>query len=215
MTVLDHIAVAANRLEDGLAHVKAALGVDVPLGGQHTQMGTHNAVARLTEATYFEVIAPDPEQPKPPHARWFGFDTPRVAARLAQGPALLAWIAATDDIEGAIAAAKGVGVDYGDPIRLTRGDLTWRFAYRVDGDVPLDGAAPCLIDWCGSPHPAANMAPLGLSLDTLTVTTPEAPALIRLLDALGLADRPDIGQGPAPALTATFRSSDGATATLT
>lgn len=214
MIALDHIAVAANRLEDGLRHVQSALGIAVPRGGQHLAMGTHNAVARLTGTTYFEVIAPDPDQPRPPHARWFGFDTARVAARLAQGPALLAWIAATDDIEAAIAAATTVGVDYGDPIRLTRGDLTWRFAYRVDGGVPLGGVAPCLIDWCGAPHPAANMAPMGATLDGLRIETPDAPALARLLDALGFSELPEIAQGPAPALTATFRTGNGATATL-
>lgn len=214
MIALDHIAVAADRLEDGLTHVHEALGENIPRGGQHLQMGTHNAVARLTGSTYFEIIAPDPDQPKPPHARWFGFDTPRVAARLEQGPALLAWIAATDDIDAAIATASGLGIDYGDPIRLTRGDLTWRFAYRVDGDVPLDGAAPCLIDWCGNPHPSANMAPMGATLQTLRIETPEPDRLTALLGALDMADQPDITRGTRPALTATFDLRDGTTATL-
>jgi hypothetical protein len=40
MTELDHIVVAADTLEHGLAYIEAILGVEMPRGGAHPRMGT-------------------------------------------------------------------------------------------------------------------------------------------------------------------------------
>ena len=48
MTELDHITVAAHTLEHGLAHIRAALGVELPYGGAHPRMATHNHLAGPT-----------------------------------------------------------------------------------------------------------------------------------------------------------------------
>ncbi|MFZ1661557.1 MAG: VOC family protein, partial [Paracoccaceae bacterium] len=39
---LDHIAVSAATLDEGIAHVEATLGVPLAGGGQHAYMSTHN-----------------------------------------------------------------------------------------------------------------------------------------------------------------------------
>ncbi|MEL6648491.1 MAG: VOC family protein, partial [Pseudomonadota bacterium] len=42
MLELDHLAIAAETLEDGREAVEAALGVSLQPGGQHAHFGTHN-----------------------------------------------------------------------------------------------------------------------------------------------------------------------------
>jgi hypothetical protein len=56
---LDHLAVSAMTLEEGVAHVEAALGVALAPGGQHPLMATHNRRRGLGDV-YLEVIAADP-----------------------------------------------------------------------------------------------------------------------------------------------------------
>ena len=65
MLVLDHIAVAAESLAEGAAHVEAALGVPLSDVGVHDLMGTHNRLLSLGPGLYLEVIAIDPEA-RPP-----------------------------------------------------------------------------------------------------------------------------------------------------
>ena len=66
MTELDHIAVVAPDLAAGVAWVRDVLGVEPPRGGKHPQMGTHNCICcALGEDVFLEVIAVDPDAPKP------------------------------------------------------------------------------------------------------------------------------------------------------
>lgn len=184
MIRFDHLAIGALDLGAGADAVEAALGVRPPMGGRHDQMGTHNLLTATGPDTFLEVIAIDPDAPAPGRRRWFGLDDPVVAARLAT-PRPHAIVAASDDLDAAIAAAKHVGVDYGEALTVTRGDLTWRFAVRDDGAIPLDGAAPLLMEWPAGPHPAGRMADLGLRFCRIEIRTPEAGRLKALLTALG------------------------------
>jgi len=61
-----------------------------------------------------------------------------------------------DDLDAALAAARAAGVEMGRALDVSRGDLRWRFAVRDDGAIPLDGAAPLLIEWPAGPHPAGH-----------------------------------------------------------
>jgi len=47
MTELDHLTIAAHDLVQGVAYVRDALGVDMPTGGAHPRMATHNRLLRL------------------------------------------------------------------------------------------------------------------------------------------------------------------------
>src|SRR5204862_2458991 len=91
-TELDHLAIAAHTLEQGLAHVRDALGVDMPYGGKHPRMGTHNHLLRLGERVYVEVIAIDPSAPAPSRPRWFQLDDPALQAELRVAPQLVTWV---------------------------------------------------------------------------------------------------------------------------
>lgn len=169
---IDHLAVSALTLEEGVAAVEAALGLALSPGGVHPHMATHNRLLGLGEV-YLEVIAIDPGAPAPAWPRWFDLD------KFAGLPRLTNWICATDDLGAAIAAAPmGVGV----PVDLQRGDLRWRMAVPGDGRLPFDGCFPALIQWQG-PHPAARLPDLGARLRRLEVAHPDALALRKALGA--------------------------------
>ena len=70
MLAFDHLAVTAETLEEGVAWVEAALGVTMSGGGKHPYMATHNRLLGLGDL-YLEVIAADPEAPRPDWPRWF------------------------------------------------------------------------------------------------------------------------------------------------
>jgi hypothetical protein len=171
---IDHLAVSALTLDEGVAVVEAALGLPLSAGGLHPHMSTHNRLLGLGEV-YLEVIAADPSAPAPAWPRWFDLDNFTGAPRLTN------WICACDDLEAALAVApEGVGA----AVDLQRGDLRWRMAVPGDGKLPFDGCFPALIQWQG-PHPAARLPDHGARLLRLEVAHPEA---VVLRSVLALAD---------------------------
>ena len=196
----DHAAIAAGDLAAAAAWARAALGVALPSGGRHPEMATHNLLTATGPDSFLEVIAPDPDGPPPGRARWFGLDDPAVGAALAAGPRPHAVVLRADDLDAALAAARGAEVDLGEPVHVSRGDLGWRFAVRPDGAVALGGAAPQLMAWPDGPHPAGRMRDLGLRYRSVEMRTPRAGALSRLLVALGAADAMTVTEAEETAL---------------
>jgi Glyoxalase-like domain len=167
MLRIDHLAVVAGRLEDGVALVEGLLGVAMAGGGKHPLMGTHNRLLGLGDL-YLEVIAVDPEAPAPGRPRWFDMD------RFTGPPRLANWVAGCDDLEAEVALGpEGIGV----PVALARGDYRWRMTVPADGRLPFDGAFPALIEWQGAAHPAPALPDHGLRLTRLEIAHPDAPAL--------------------------------------
>ena len=160
---LDHIAIAAERLAEGVETVRAALNVPLEPGGRHARFGTENALLGLGDL-YLEVIAPEPG-PWPGPPRWFGMDGFSGAPRLAN------WICAVPDLDAALATAPP---EAGRAVDLARGDLTWRMAVPDDGSLPFGGGFPSLMQWGPGGHPAARLAERGCRLLRLTVRHPRA-----------------------------------------
>ena len=199
MLELDHLAVAAATLEEGRAHVEAALGVTLQAGGQHARFGTHNLLLGLEDGLYLEVIAVDPAAPAPAVPRWFDLDSFGGAPRLGT------WICRCDDLEAALARApEGAGV----PVDLARGDLRWRMAVAQDGRMPFCGAFPALIQWQGA-HPAARLTPSGCRLRRLVIAHPAADDLRRALSGLIDDTRVAIEAGAIMALQAEIETPHG------
>ncbi len=168
---LDHIVISAERLEDGVAWLEDTLGVTMAPGGKHPAMGTHNRLLGLGD-TYLEVIAIDPDAPDPGRARWFALDS-------FQGPPRLTnWVARTTDLTAALAQAPQGS---GQPMPLSRGDLTWTIAISEDGTLPFDGGFPGLIDWGTTAHPSTRLPDAGCRLTGLTIEHPDADALKQAL----------------------------------
>ena len=99
LATLDHLVVAATTLADGIDYVAATTGATPQPGGKHVAMGTHNALLRLGERVYLEIIAIDPDGAKPARPRWFDLDDIALQAELTERPRLIHWVARTDDIE--------------------------------------------------------------------------------------------------------------------
>lgn len=84
---IDHIAVGATSLERGQTELKQTLGVEIPKGGKHEFMATHNCVAQVGNSSFIEILAIDPEGKAITHPRWFTLDEPGTQARLAKASA--------------------------------------------------------------------------------------------------------------------------------
>lgn len=196
MFELDHIAVAAATLEEGVAHVEAALGVALAPGGRHDYMATHNRLLGLGPSDYLEVIAADPAAARPVHPRWFRLD------EFSGPPRLTNWICRVGDLATALAAAPAGA---GRAVDLARGDLRWRMGVPADGRLPYDDCFPALIEWLG-PRPQGRLAEAGCRLAHLEVAHPEAAELARLVP---LADPRVRFVTGAPALRAVIATPHG------
>jgi hypothetical protein len=183
---IDHLVVAARSLDAGEAWAESRLGCTLVGGGRHPLMGTHNRLLGLGDRVYLEVIAVDPDA-SPSRPRWFSLDTPAMHARLEQGPALIHWVARTDDI---VALASASPVDVGEIIAMSRGDHRWRITVPRDGSLPAGGVFPSLILWEGS-RPTAALPESGCRLESLDIAHPRARSLVEALRSMGLpADPP-------------------------
>jgi hypothetical protein len=174
---LDHLVVAATRLDDGVDWVEAQFGVRPQPGGRHAAMGTHNALLRIGARAYLEVIAIDPDAPAPARPRWFALDEPAMQARLARAPALITWVVRCDSLAAACARVP----DLGEILPMQRGDFRWRIAVPADGALPASGVLPAAIEWLAGDdgaarHPCDRLPASGVALVRLALSHPTALA---------------------------------------
>lgn len=191
---IDHFAIGAQTLAQGVAALRDALGVEVPRGGKHDAMSTHNCVMQAGNESFLEILAIDPDAPAPGRARWFSMDDPRTKTRLAERPRALCWVVGTDDLDGVIAASP---VDLGEVVLFTRGDRSWRLTVPADGHLPGDGLLPAFIEWSPGPHPSVGQQDLGVTLERVKIQHPDPIAFGATLAALGVAHLADVAQGAA------------------
>jgi hypothetical protein len=80
----------------------------------------------------------------------------------------------------------------GDVETMRREGHTWQMTARADGSVPLDGAAPLLIQRSSSIHPAAALPQRGLHLQRLRIRHPAPDQVLGLLAKIGLTSQPAV-----------------------
>lgn len=183
LATLDHLVVAAVTLADGIDYIAEITGVVPQPGGKHVTMGTHNALVRIAEQVYLEIIAIDPAGAKPARPRWFDLDNIALQADLTERPRLVHWVARTTDIEGAVARC---GIALGTVHAMARGDYRWRITIPDDGKPPGKGIVPTLIQWDGQSHPTQTLPKSPLSIAGLAAAHPDPAAIRSALAALGL-----------------------------
>lgn len=201
--VLDHITVVAKTLEIGIAYVRNQLGVDVPMGGIHPAMGTHNCLMRIGGGEFLEIIAVRPDIERPKRPRWFGLDQP-----LRQDAVLATWVLGTNDIR---APANRSSAEVGEPTEITRDNLEWLISVAPDGDLPMSGAFPTLVEWSRDLqiHPAENMQDLGCSLTSLTIKHPKIERVSKFLKDTLRDPRIQLERGTSVELIANFQTPFG------
>ncbi len=175
------------------------LGIDMPPGGTHPRMGTHNRLLGLGPSDFLEVIAVDPAARTPRVGRWYGLDG------FDESPRIGTWILGTPDIARSLAHAHA---DSGPAVQAIRGDLEWVISVPADGSMPMQGASPTLIQWPVGPLPATGMERLGCTLADLTVSHPLAEEIAERLS--GQFDDPRVRfvRGPV-GFEATFETPSG------
>jgi Glyoxalase-like domain len=184
---LDHLTVIAPTLSEGVSHAHACLGLDVPFGSRHDYMGTHNHRLQLGDSTYLEIVALDPEGINPGRSRWFGLDDQKqIRTDWEEGRRLRGWVANTEMIDFILSTHAIV---FGEKVLLPAAAPNFSFTIPKDGTLPLDGAAPSLIDHQGDTSYIAKIPDLGARLSSLTLEHPH-PASVEALFHELLVDRP-------------------------
>lgn len=207
MLYLDHLTIIAPSLAEGVEHVRACLDLDIPYGGTHPEMGTHNHVLRLGEAIYLEVIAIDPSAPPPSGPRWFGLgDLEAVRSYWANGERLRGWVARTDDID---AVLIGHGKLLGNKTRVSRGGRYSHFSLLPNGGLPLGGVLPSVIDRAGRNPPSMTMSDHGARLRDLVLEHPFPAKVTALYEELGIRNPPHVQEGPRARCFATIDTAHG------
>ncbi|MBC7609955.1 MAG: VOC family protein [Polaromonas sp.] len=221
-TQLDHLVIAAATLAEGVQWCEDTLGITPGPGGEHPLMGTHNrlftVVSQFSPMAYVEIIAIHSGAPCARLSwagRWFDLDNPDVQRDLSQnGPKLIHFVANTTQTASGVQALAGLGLDRGPLLEASRmtpnGLLEWKITVRDDGQRLLNGTLPTLIEW-GAVHPTQNMAPSGVTLESLEICHPQAELLRAAYAAIGLASTPqsiDITLG-SPNITATLHTPKG------
>jgi Glyoxalase-like domain len=191
---LDHLTVIAPTLAEGISHVQNCLDLDVPFGTRHDYMGTHNHRLQLGNSVYLEIVALDPEGTEPGRSRWFGLDNQeKVRSDWNEGRRLRGWVANTQAMDFVLSTH---GAILGDKVPLPTMNPTFDFTIPNDGSLPLDGAAPSIIDHRGDPTAMASIPDLGARLRSLTLEHPNPTAIETLYRELSIEHPPVIIQAP-------------------
>ena len=133
--------------------------------------GTYNRLFRLSDV-YLEVIAINPLATSFQQPRWFDLDN------FSGKPRIITWIANTDDI---LALLPNIWDNPGEIKKLSRDDLKWDFTVPIEGKMPMDGAAPAVINWGSTQHPTLSMDDHSCRLERFVINTPFAEDLASIL----------------------------------
>ncbi len=190
---IDHFAIGADTLEQGVAAMETALGVTIPKGSKHDAMSTHNCVMQSGNESFLELIAIDPDAPADPgRVRWFTLDDPATQARLADRPRALCWVVGTDNLDEIIQSSP---VDLGEVVLFTRGERSWRLTVPKDGSLPMSGLLPAFIEWSPGPHPSTGQQDLAVTLDKVQLSCPNPEELSNILKILNVDHLAEVTKG--------------------
>lgn len=178
ISVIDHLVVTAPNLTVGIEYVEQALRCKMQPGGQHPRMGTHNALLKLGEGCYLEVIAIDPNAAPPQRSRWFELDTISANCK----PRLAGWVMRTNDIQKVALLPQ---LDLGSVEEMCRGTLEWQITIPVDGRFICHGVAPFVIQWKGDTHPASRLPDSNVALVCIEAEHPDAEPINAWLSSAG------------------------------
>jgi len=149
---LDHIVLACPDLQEGMDYVLENTDCDPSYGGKHQQFGTHNALLKIGNLTYLEILAPDPDNPKN-DLRWMGVD-------LVKEPTITRLAIKSTEISTHARSLANFSPNHGHVQEGRRqkksGELlTWELT--MPPATPVATCVPFLIDWQDSIHPTIGL----------------------------------------------------------
>ena len=202
---IDHVAIGTDTLENGVDAMQAILGVALTQGSKHELMSTHNKVMQTGNESFFELIAQDPDAPKPARPRWFTLDDQNTLQRLAERPRALCWVVNTVDLDALVATSQ---IDLGEVVTFTRGDRSWRLTVPKDGHLLEAGLIPAFIEWSPGPHPSTGQQDLGVTLTSVNLSHPDPDKLKDVLNQLQINNLATVTKGEI-GLSFTFGTPNG------
>jgi hypothetical protein len=159
----DHVILGCRDLDEGITFAEKLSGYRAAIGGSHPGKGTRNALLKLGQRCYLEILAPDPEQPQLTwHQEILSLDE----------PLLVGWAVVVGDIAtyAEYLRAKNVaciGPTAGSRSRPDGLGYKWQTLTREDDK---SGILPFYIEWAqDSPHPASD-APGGCMFSRMLPT---------------------------------------------
>ena len=177
----DHFLLGCSSLETGISFIKELTGVEAVRGGQHPNIGTHNALISLGGKSYLEIISPDPEATNLVPAYLF--------LKKLHTPSLFLWAAGTDDMDELLkriekAGYPSSGINPGSRQRPDGSVLKWR-ALSIETPVS-DGVVPFFIEWDkSSRHPSAD-SPKGCTISQFEIEYPDPDKLKAVFNQLSI-----------------------------
>lgn len=200
---IDHLILGVPDLRAGCGWLEQLVGVRCIEGGHHPGLGTENALLRLGERTYLEVLAPDGTEPD---SGVLGFGLGSIAA-----PSVMGWAVAPSDFDTVVASLNAQGLPIGPVVSHRRllpsgEELVWQMTEPVPVDTDEPVVMPFLIDWAKSTHPADRL-PAGLTLQAVEIATPSSSELQRLVSSLEVPVR--VVHGDVPRFSVTLSGPTG------
>lgn len=150
---IDHIVLVVPNLELGMASLFEKTGVMPIFGGRHLKQGTHNALLRIGESSYLELLAVDRENKDISAPRWMGVD-------LINSSCITRWAIKSDTIQSQLEVLnrynKNLGFSKeGQRITPSGNQLVWELSVPLPK--PKVEVIPFLIDWKESIHPSKGL----------------------------------------------------------
>jgi len=115
-----------------------------------------------------------------------------VRAAWDEGRRLRSWVARTDSIGAVLAGRDAI---FGKKVALPAVGSSFDFSIPDDGSLPLDGAAPSIIDRRGKPRSMATIADLSARLLSFVLEHPDPVAISALYRDLNNDHSPTIVKG--------------------
>jgi hypothetical protein len=98
---------------------------------------------------------------------------------------------------------------FGEKVALPPVNASFDFSIPPDGSLPLDGAAPSIIDRRGRARSMAGIADLGARLRSVALEHPDPAGVEALYRALKLDRAPEVRKGPRLRYRATIETRAG------
>ncbi len=176
---IDHLVWYTADLAEGRRYFQDRMDVAPLYGGEHPGEGTANAVVSLGPAAYLEILGRDEMQ-----------NGQGLAPELTslKGHGLYHWAVSGIELDRLADRASKAGLEGGQLVSGGRlkpdgKRLNWRCWGLCNHG--FGSLVPFFIDWRDSEHPARS-APLGGSLETFEVHTPDASRLQKIFTVLDL-----------------------------